>query len=198
MKSRILFLLCLSLIVPLLLRWFELRAAMLIAPRLEGTSLFAPDMILLFVAGIALAVGKRLRLSHIGFSWADLRLTRFSPIFLGLPLIPSLLMTQGISFSLDFAWLTTAIAEEIVCRGLWFAVVMAALRLSPGNVRLFSSPVLLSSLFFVVWHIPFDLSWPGMGFVAVGVYKSISLGILRAHSRSLYPCMLVHAVKLLL
>lgn len=198
MKSRIVLLLCLSVAVPLLLRWLELRATVLILPLLEGTSFFAPDMILLLVAGAALALARLVRLDHIGFSYADLRLTRFSPIFLGLPLIPSLLMTQGISVSADYAWLTTSVAEEVVCRGLWFAVVIAVLRLPPGDVRLFSYPVLLSSLFFLVWHIPPVLSWQTLGFIAVGVYKSLSLGILRAHSRSLYPCILVHSIKLIL
>lgn len=85
--------------------------------------------------------------------------------------------------------------------GVWGATlgarqVIARILVLTG-LSLFTPPILrLVSLFFVVWHLPVDLSWPGLGFVMIGVYKALTLGFLRAHSRSLYPCILVHCLKL--
>ena len=195
---RLLILLVLSLALPPLLRYLEAGISGLIAPWLEGTGLLAPDVALLLIAGCGLLVARCVGLKHLGFSPSDLRLDRYTPLLMLLAVVPSLVATRGITLTPDFAWVTTAVSEEIVSRGLWFAVLMACLRLAPDGVRSAACPVLLSSLFFLVWHVPGDLSWPGAGFVAVGAYKALTLGVLRAHSRSLYPCIAVHCVKLVL
>ena len=198
MIARILVLSGLSLFIPPLLRLVEMRLAVPLAPLLEGTGLLAPDVVLLMIGALGAIITLVLRRPHIGFSFHSTRLNRYTAGLVLLALLPSIVMSDGLSFTPDFGWLTTAVAEEVICRGLWFGIVVLYLRRESRDTDLLSAPVLLSTLFFVTWHVPADGTWPGLGFVLVGVYKALTLGFLRAHSGSLYLCILVHCAKLAL
>ena len=195
MKHRVAYFTVLSIAIPLLLRVIELWLAPIAARILHISGITAADTVLLGVSIIAALVCRSYGISP-GFTTSNLKLDRRTVLLFFLVLLPTIIRAvvtpvdiRGISF------ITTAFSEELMCRGVWFSLVRK--NVESDKTAVLSYPVLLSSLFFIVWHIPFDLSAPSLFYVIVGIYSSLCLGLLREHSRSLYPGITAHVIKLL-
>jgi len=196
MHKKVAFYIALSCIIPIILRFLELFLTPFAAGLFGISAIMAADNMLLGISIIAVLIGK---IYHIkpGFTVLNINIDVRTGLLFILVLLPSIVMAARVSISPDkFSFISTAISEELMCRGVWFSFMQKTFKKS--DTTFLSYPVLLSSLFFVIWHVPFDLTVPSLFFILVGIYSSLCLGYLREHSQSLYPGMAAHMMKLLM
>jgi len=196
MHKKVAFYVALSCVIPVILRFLELFLTPF-ASRLFGISaIMAADGILLGISVIAVLICIKYHI-QLGFSVRNINVDFRTALLFILALLPAIIMATRVSFLPDrFSFISTSISEELMCRGVWFSFMQKTFKKS--DTTLLSYPVLLSSFFFVIWHVPFDLTAPSLFFVIAGIYSSLCLGYLREHSQSLYPGMAAHMLKLLI
>jgi membrane protease YdiL (CAAX protease family) len=190
-------LLVLSVLLPLADQGLELWAGEAVFEALAAWPALAVDAIPLTVAVLGLAAARLAGIRGLGLDPRATRLDGGVLLLFVLAIARSVVMAEGISRGPGgYSFLTTSVAEEVICRGVWLAVVAAVL--GSDSRRLVSAPVLMSALFFAVWHVSPAMGWPGLWVAGGGFFQGLFLSMLRARSGSLYPGVAAHSINLLL
>lgn len=130
-------------------------------PWLQIYPAIAVDAVPLSVAGLALLIARLMGVQGFGLDPRHTRIDAMTMLLFVLAIAPALVKVQGVSRGPGgYSFITTSVAEEITCRGVWYAVT--ALLLKSVSRRIVSYPVLMSAVFFVAWHVPPVPGWAGL------------------------------------